>query len=93
VAMGALSSVVVNNLPAASLLAARVPPRPVALLVGLNVGPNLFASGSLAWFLWYRAAAAAGSPPSRRVAVRLGLVSAPLAMAAALAVVAATGGR
>ena len=92
-AFGALSSVVVNNLPAASLLAARLAPRPVALLVGLNVGPNLFASGSLAWFLWYRAASSAGSTPPRRRAVQLGLVSAPLAMAAALGVVAATGGR
>jgi arsenical pump membrane protein len=61
--------------------------------VGLNVGPNLFASGSLAWFLWHRAASSAGSTPPRRRAVQLGLVSAPLAMAAALGVVAATGGR
>ena len=91
--IGALSSVVVNNLPAASLLAARLPPRPLALLVGLDVGPNLFATGSLAWFLWYRAARGAGAAPSWRRAGRLGLLSAPVAMAAALAVLAATGGR
>ena len=35
VAVAALSTVVVNNLPAAALLAARVPPHPYALLVGL----------------------------------------------------------
>jgi arsenical pump membrane protein len=46
----------VNNLPAASLLAARTPPHPFALLVGLNLGPNLFVTGSLAWILWLRAA-------------------------------------
>ena len=51
-AVGAGASVLVNNLPAASILAARVPPHPFALLVGLNVEPNLFVTGSLAWILW-----------------------------------------
>ena len=51
-AVAAASSVVVNNLPAASLLAARVPKHPFALLIGLNLGPNLFVTGSLAWLLW-----------------------------------------
>ncbi|HEY5384704.1 MAG TPA: SLC13 family permease, partial [Acidimicrobiales bacterium] len=50
--VAALTSVLVNNLPAASLLAARQPPHPFALLIGLNVGPNLFVTGSLAWILW-----------------------------------------
>jgi arsenical pump membrane protein len=83
-ALAAVTSVLVNNLPAASLLAARVPPRPFALLVGLNVGPNLFATGSLAWVLWWRSARAAEATPSLSAAARLGLVSAPLAMAAAV---------
>ena len=78
------SSVLVNNLPAASLLAARVPKHPFALLVGLNLGPNLFATGSLAWFLWLRAARTAGSRPSIAKASRLGVVAVPLSMAAAL---------
>ena len=60
-AVAALSSVLVNNLPAASLLAARRPPHPYSLLVGLNVGPNLFVTGSLAWILWWRAARRRGS--------------------------------
>ena len=30
----------------------RVPPRPYALLVGLDIGPNLFVTGSLSWILW-----------------------------------------
>ena len=37
-AFAAAASVLVNNLPAASLLAARAPPHPFALLVGLNLG-------------------------------------------------------
>ncbi len=89
--VAALSSVLVNNLPAASLLAARVPPRPFALLVGLNIGPNLFLTGSLAWFLWLRAARSAGAHPSVARASCLGLVTVPLSMAAALGMLAVTG--
>jgi arsenical pump membrane protein len=90
-AVAAGLSLLVNNLPAASLLAARVPPRPFALLIGLNVGPNLFASGSLAWALWWRAARSAQATPSVLQASRLGVLSAPLAMAAALGMLAVTG--
>ena len=91
--MGAGASVLVNNLPAASILAARIPPHPFALLVGLNVGPNLFVTGSLAWILWRRSARAAGARPSLATATRLGLVSAPLAMAAAVAILTVRGIR
>jgi arsenical pump membrane protein len=83
--------VLVNNLPAASLLASRPPPRPFALLVGLNIGPNLFVTGSLAWALWWRAARTAGARPSISKAARLGLVAAPMAMAAALGVLTLSG--
>jgi len=86
-----LLSVLCNNLPAASLLAARLPPHPAQLLVGLNLGPNLFASGSLAWFLWIRVARASGATPSIRQASRLGLVVVPLSLAAALAALALAG--
>jgi arsenical pump membrane protein len=82
--VAAVGSVLVNNLPAASLLAARPPQHPFALLIGLNLGPNLFVSGSLAWLLWLRAAKAAGAHPSVAKASRLGSVAVPLAMAAAL---------
>jgi len=92
-AVAAAASVVVNNLPAASLLAARVPHRPFALLVGLDIGPNLFVTGSLAWILWLRAASMAGASPSIRRASRLGLVAAPLAMGGALGVLALAGTR
>ena len=40
----------------------RPPDHPFALLVGLNLGPNLFVTGSLAWILWLRAARNAGAP-------------------------------
>jgi arsenical pump membrane protein len=92
-AVAALATVLVNNLPAASLLAARVPHEPFALLVGLNIGPNLFVSGSLAWILWLRAARSAGARPSVAHASRLGVVAVPLSMAAALAALALTGTR
>jgi arsenical pump membrane protein len=92
-AVAALGSVLCNNLPAASLLAARLPHRPFALLVGLDIGPNLFVTGALAWILWLRAAAGAGATPSVARATRLGLVAAPLAMAGALGVLALAGTR
>lgn len=84
-------SVLVNNLPAASLLAARTPPHPFALLIGLNLGPNFFVTGSLAWMLWLRAARAAGARPSLTRASRIGVVAAPLSIAAALLVLSAKG--
>jgi arsenical pump membrane protein len=89
--VGAGSSVLFNNLPAAALLASRVPPHPFALLVGLNIGPNLFMTGSLAWILWWRIARASGSKPPIGRAIAIGLVTVPLAMAAALAMLSVTG--
>jgi arsenical pump membrane protein len=92
-ALAAAASVLVNNLPAASLLAARAVSHPFSLLVGLNLGPNLGVTGSLAWLLWLRAARGAGARPSLRRASALGLVAVPLSMAAALAGLALTGAR
>ncbi len=89
--LAAVLTVLVNNLPAASLLASRPPPRPFALLIGLNIGPNLFISGSLAWALWWKAARTAGATPSVRTATRLGLVAAPLSLAAALTMLTLSG--
>ncbi len=89
--MAAVTSVLVNNLPAASLLAARTPAHPFALLVGLNLGPNLFVTGSLAWILWLRSARAAGARPSVARASRVGAIAVPLSMAAALGALMLTG--
>lgn len=82
--MAALSTVVVNNLPAAALLSARPPAHPLSLLIGLDIGPNLFVTGSLAWVLWRSSARAAGGRPDVSRTVRLGLIAAPLSMAAAV---------
>lgn len=87
------AAVLVNNLPAASLLSARTPPHPFSLLVGLNLGPNLFVTGSLAWILWLRSARTAGAQPSITRAARVGLVAVPLSMAGALAALAVTAYR
>jgi arsenical pump membrane protein len=83
--VAATASVLLNNLPAASLLAAKVPPHPYSLLIGLNLGPNLFASGSLAWLLWLKAIRSSGGPGALRRTVEVGLVAAPLSIAAAVA--------
>jgi arsenical pump membrane protein len=89
--VAAAFSVLFNNLPAASLLSARDPHHTAQLLVGLNLGPNLFATGSLAWFLWLRVARSSGAAPSIRQASRLGVVVVPLSLAAALAALALFG--
>jgi arsenical pump membrane protein len=86
-----LATVVLNNLPAASLLAARTVSHPFSLLIGLNLGPNLCVTGSLAWLLWLRAARGAGAQPSLARASVLGLVAVPLSMAVALGALALTG--
>jgi arsenical pump membrane protein len=84
-------AVLVNNLPAASLLSARALAHPFSLLVGLNIGPNLFVTGSLAWVLWWRSARSTDARPSLAAAGRLGLISAPAAIAAAMLVLTASG--
>jgi arsenical pump membrane protein len=87
----AVASVAINNLPAASLLAARVPPHPFALLVGLDIGPNLFVTGSLAWVLWWRTVWMSRATPPVGRAVGLGLVSAPIAAASAVVLLSLAG--
>ena len=89
--VAAVCSVLVNNLPAASLLASRTPNHPYGLLIGLNLGPNLFVTGSLAWLLWLRVARSAGARPSIAKATRLGVVAVPLSMVAALGALVVTG--
>lgn len=92
-AVGAVAAVVVNNLPAAALLSARRPPHPFSLLIGLNLGPNLFASGSLAWVLWLSAARQAGGTPDVRRTVRIGLLAAPASIIVAVAALVLVTGR
>ncbi len=81
---GALASIGLNNLPAAVLLTPDPPPHPRALLLGLNLGPNLAVTGSLSALLWVRVARSLGATPSVRTYSRLGLLIVPLSLGAAV---------
>ena len=82
--VAALASVAINNLPAAVLMSSTGHLHPQALLIGLNAGPNLAVTGSLAVLLWWRSARAAGARPSALAYSRQGLLLAPAAVFAAL---------
>jgi arsenical pump membrane protein len=84
-AIAAAGSVAINNLPAAVLLSASHTAHSTALLIGLDVGPNLALSGSLSALLWWRAAVAGGAEPSALAFTRQGALLAPIAILAALA--------
>jgi len=81
-ALGAGAAVVVNNLPAAVLLGSRHPAHARALLLGLNLGPNLAVTGSLSSLIWWRAATNVGARPSARRLTQLGGVLVPVSIAA-----------
>ncbi len=85
--IGALASVTINNLPAAVLLSAHAVAHPRALLLGLNIGPNIAVTGSLSAFLWWRAARQVNTQPSLVAFSRRG---APLAVFAILLALGAT---
>jgi arsenical pump membrane protein len=91
--VGAIASVLLNNLPAAVLLSAQPTAHPNALLLGLDIGPNLAFTGSLSAVLWLQAARAVGAHASLRDYSRLGVVLVPatLALTLAASVVAQTG--
>jgi arsenical pump membrane protein len=88
--LAALVSILMNNLPAAALLSAHAPPHPTALLLGLDLGPNLAVTGSLSALLWLRAAQRVDAQPSLRTYTRLGAVIGPLTLAGALGLPAAS---
>jgi arsenical pump membrane protein len=85
-AIAAGLSALVNNLPAAVLLSGGHPAHARALLVGLNIGPNLAITGALSALLWLQAARAAGSSPTLRGFMRQGPPLAVAGVAASLAV-------
>lgn len=82
--VGAVTSVAINNLPAAVLLGSRAPAHPIPLLFGLDIGPNLLLSGSLSALVWWRAAKTSGVTPSPRRYSAAGAVLVPLTLAATL---------
>lgn len=80
----AAASVLVNNLPAAVLLAPSPPPHARALLLGLDIGPNLAITGSLSALLWLRVARSLGAAPSARTYSLIGLALVPVSLVVAL---------
>ncbi|HVA52018.1 MAG TPA: SLC13 family permease [Acidimicrobiales bacterium] len=83
IATSALASLVVNNLPAASLFAAHRIAHPHALLLGLDVGPNILVTGALSSLLWIRIARRNDVRPSLLTFSVVGTVVAVVAIACA----------
>jgi arsenical pump membrane protein len=81
---GAVASVLVNNLPAAVVLSSRPPSHPHALLLGLDLGPNLAVTGSLSAVLWLQTSRLLDAHASVMTYSRLGLALVPPTLAAAL---------
>jgi arsenical pump membrane protein len=86
-AFAALLANVINNLPAVLALLPLVgggDPGPVlAVLIGVNLGPNLTYVGSLATLLWRRVLQDHGMDASLRTFTRLGLLTVPATLVAA----------
>lgn len=79
-----------NNLPAGLVVATAIgqaqPPRLVtdALLIGVDLGPNLSVTGSLATILWLQVIRREGEDVGFLAFLRIGAVAMPLALVAAL---------
>jgi arsenical pump membrane protein len=93
-ALAAVLANVVNNIPATLVLLAVLGDAPhaetaqpglvLAVLIGVNVGPNLTYVGSLATLLWRRVLVGAGAPPRVREFTALGLLTVPAGLAVAV---------
>ncbi len=83
-ALAALLANLVNNVPATLVFTSVIAPgatgQLLAMLIGVNVGPNLTYTGSLATLLWRRVVRAEGVEPSRRAFFRLALLTTPIAL-------------
>jgi arsenical pump membrane protein len=83
-AISAMLANVVNNIPATLILLPVVAGfgyGPVlAMLIGVNIGPNLTQVGSLATLLWRRVLRTEGVELSQAEFIRLGLLSVPPAL-------------
>ncbi len=93
-ALAAVLANVCNNLPAVLVLLPLAAPSGagavLAVLLGVNIGPNLTYTGSLATLLWRRILHTRGSAPELGEFTRLGLLTVPAALV--LAVLALWGG-
>jgi arsenical pump membrane protein len=87
-ALAAALANVINNLPAVLILlplaAPTGPATILAVLLGVNIGPNLTYTGSLATLLWRRVLRQHGSGPSLWEFTRLGLLTVPAGLAIAV---------
>ena len=87
-AIGAVLSNIVNNLPAVLVLLPLVssagPAAVLAVLIGVNIGPNLTYPGSLANLLWRGVLHRAGMSARFTEFTRVGLCTAPLTLIAAV---------
>ncbi len=81
-ALAAVLSNLLNNLPAALLLLAVLGDAPapgvvLAVLIGVNIGPNLSYLGSLATLLWRRVLNGTGAAPGIGEFTALGVLTVP----------------
>lgn len=87
-AIAAVLANVVNNLPAVLVLLPLVAPigaaGVLAVLIGVNIGPNLTYVGSLSNLLWRRVLHQHDTPTSAREFSRVGLCTVPLTLVAAV---------
>jgi arsenical pump membrane protein len=87
-AVAAVLANVINNLPAVLVLlpltATAGPPAALAVLIGVNIGPNLTYAGSLATLLWRRVLRQHDHAAGLADFTFLGLLTAPAALVAAV---------
>jgi arsenical pump membrane protein len=88
--LAAVLANVLNNLPATLVLLPALGAHPaaglvLAVLLGVNLGPNATYVGSLATLLWRRVLAGRGLLPTLREFLRLGALTVPLSLLAAVA--------
>ena len=85
--LAALLANVINNLPAVlallPIVSASGPGAVLAVLIGVNVGPNLSYAGSLATLLWRRVLREHGTEADLGDFTRLGLLTVPATLVAA----------
>ncbi|WP_198536271.1 arsenic transporter [Streptomyces resistomycificus] len=86
--LAAVLANLINNLPAVLVLlpltAAAGPGAVLAVLLGVNIGPNLTYAGSLATLLWRRIAHEQGHDVRLQEFTRLGLLATPAALVSAV---------
>jgi arsenical pump membrane protein len=86
-AVAAVLANLINNLPAVLVLlpvaAVSGPAQVLAVLIGVNIGPNLSYAGSLATLLWRRVLREHDAEPALGTFTRLGLLTVPAAVVAA----------